>query len=170
MEETSSQQTNQIAQPEVDKQTISWTASEYIVHEKSMGWHGILFGAAAVLAVAVFLISHDKLAVIVIVASAFAMSSYAKKKPSEKNYALNDTGITIDGQFYSYSEFRSFSVVEEGALDSIWLKRLNRLTPTIVMYFPPEDEEKIQTKLEMYLPFESRNLDLIDRFTKRIRF
>ncbi len=149
---------------------ISWTASEYISHEKNMLWHIYLFAIAVVLVVLVYLISQDKLAVIVIILSAVAMSVYATKKPTEKTYSLGPDGLSIDNNTFEYSMFRSFSIVEEGAIDSIWLKPLKRTTPTIVIYFAIEDEEKIEKILSSYLPFEDRKLDLIDRVTKRIRF
>lgn len=44
------------------------------------------------------------------------------KKPSLKSYEVSTDGISIDNQFYSYDEFRSFSILEEGAVNSIWLK------------------------------------------------
>lgn len=149
---------------------ISWTASEYISHEKSMSWHTMLFVAAGILTLIVFIVSRDILATIVILLSATAMSVYAKKKPSEKSYILNDQGISIDGREYTFGVFRSFSIVEEGTIDSVWLKPLQRFSPTIVIYFPPDEEERIQDVLAAFLPFEEKSLDAIDRLTKRIRF
>jgi len=153
-----------------DATTISWTASEYISHEKNKTWHLYLFAVASILIVLVYLVSQDKLAVIVIILSTVAVSVYATKKPIEKNYSLDSSGLRIDNNYFDYSIFRSFSIVEEGAIDSIWLKPLKRTTPTIVIYFPLEEEEKIEKILSAYLPFEDRKLDLIDRVTKRIRF
>lgn len=154
----------------ITAQPVAWTASEYISHEKSMSWHGILYITAVVLSFIVYLVSKDKLAVLVILMSAVAMSVYAKKKPSLKSYELSSDGIGIDNQFYSYDEFRSFSILEEGAVNSIWLKRLQRFSPPVVIYFSKDEEERIQDILENYLPFEEKNLDFIDRATKRIRF
>ena len=149
---------------------VSWTASEYISHEKNMMWHLYLFGVAAVLVVLVYLISKDILAVIVIILSAVAVSVYATKQPTEKTYTLDSDGLRIDNNTYEYSLFRSFSIVEEGAVNSIWLKPLKRTTPTTVIYFGRDDEDKIGEILSAYLPFEDRKLDLIDRVTKRVRF
>lgn len=151
-------------------QPVVWTASEYISHEKSIGWHGLLFIAAVILAIIVFLFSNDKLAVLVILMSAAAMSVYARKKPSLKSYVLSSEGVSVDGRFFPYAEFRSFSIIEEGAVYSIWLKKLQRFSPPVVIYFSTENEEMIQGILEYYLPFEEKNLDLIDRASKRIRF
>lgn len=165
------------ANPQIDRATqntdigeISWTASEYISHEKNMMWHIYLYAIAVVLVVMVYLISKDILAVIVIILSAVAVSVYATKQPTEKTYSLGSEGLRIDNNIFDYSLFRSFSIVEEGAVDSIWLKPLKRTTPTTVIYFAKEDEDEIENILSTFLPFEDRKLDLIDRVTKRIRF
>ena len=155
---------------EADQKTVSWTASEYISHEKSASWHGLLFVVAGIMTLAVYIISHDILAGIVILLSASAMSVYAKKKPQQKSYELNSEGVAIDNQFFSYDGFRSFSIIEEGAIDSIWLKPLKRLSPTVVIYFPTDQLDEIEELLSKFLPFEEKSLDLIDRATKRIRF
>lgn len=149
---------------------IEWTASEYISHEKSAGWHGMLFAAAGVLITVVFIVSRDILSTIVIALSAVAMSVYAKKKPEQKSYLLDSQGITIDGTLYPFANFKSFSIVEEGSINSVWLKPLQRLVPTTVIYFPPDQEEKIEDLLSYYLPFEQKSMDAIDRMTRRIRF
>ena len=149
---------------------IEWTASEYISHEKSISWHGALFAAAAVLIVIVFVVSRDILSTIVIALSAVAMSVYAKKKPEQKAYRLDDQGVSINDSLYPYAAFKSFSIVEEGSINSIWLKPLQRFSPTTVIYFPPDQEEAIEDLLSHYLPFEQKSMDAIDRITRRIRF
>lgn len=151
-------------------QSINWTASEYISHEKTTKWHTYLFAVAGVVVFVVYIISKDILASIVILLSATAMSVYAKKPPSERSYELGHDGVSIDGKAYGYDMFKSFSIVEEGAINSIWLKPIQRISPTIVMYFPQDKEEEIQDMLAYYLPFEEKSLDAIDRLTKRIRF
>ncbi len=168
MEEANPSVENAVQSTDVGE--ISWTASEYISHEKNKMWHVYLFAIASVLVVLVYLISKDILAVIVIILSAVAVSVYATKEPTQKTYTLDSTGLIIDNNAYDYSLFRSFSIVEEDAVDSIWLKPLKRTTPTTVIYFGKDDEDKIEKILSTYLPFEDRKLDLIDRVTKRVRF
>jgi hypothetical protein len=85
-------------------------------------------------------------------------------------YIVDEKGIQVQEKFHPYAEFRSFSVVEEGAINSIWLKPLKRFVPIVVMYFSPEDEQKIIDVLANFLPHEERELDAIDRLSKRMRF
>lgn len=149
---------------------VEWTASEYVAHEKSANWYFSLFAGSSVLVIAVFLVTRDLLASIVILLACSAIGVYAARKPSIKSYQINEKGIQIDDRFHPYLEFRSFSIVEEGAIDCVWIKPLKRFSPIVVMYFSPEDEQKIIDTLANFLPHEERQLDAIDRFSRRMRF
>jgi hypothetical protein len=150
--------------------SLNWSASEYVAHEKSAGWYGLFFAGSFVTVLLVFLITRDVLASIVVLLACVAISVYAARKPGTNNYVVDENGVKVQERFYPYSTFRSFSLVEEGAINSIWLKPLKRLSPIVVMYFSPEDEQKIIDVLANFLPHEDRELDAIDRFSKRIRF
>lgn len=150
--------------------SLSWSASEYVAHEKSAGWYGIFFAGSLGIVFLVYLVTRDVLASIVVLLSCSAISVYAARKPGTNNYVLDENGIKVQDKFYPYGVFRSFSLVEEGAINSIWLKPLKRLSPIVVMYFSPEDEQKIIDVLANFLPHEERELDAIDKFSKRMRF
>jgi hypothetical protein len=149
---------------------VQWSASEYVAHEKSAGWYGLFFAGSLAIVALVFLITRDILASIVVLLSCSAISVYAARKPGTNSYVVDEKGVKVQERFYPYSTFRSFSLVEEGAINSIWLKPLKRLSPIVVMYFSPEDEQKIVDVLANFLPHEDRELDAIDRFSKRMRF
>jgi uncharacterized membrane protein YobD (UPF0266 family) len=140
---------------------VSWTASEYVAHEKAAGWYAALFAGTFGLVAIIFLITRDILASLVILLACVAIAVYAAWKPGTNKYVINEKGIQIQEKFYAYSDLRSFSVVEEGAIDSIWVKPLKRFTPVVVMYFSPEDEQKIIDVLANFLPHEEHELVLI---------
>lgn len=152
------------------QEPISWTASEYVAHEKPAHWYAALMGGVATLTVVVYLINRDILTAIAIMSMGICVAVLAGRKPAAKSYTLSAQGITVDQKRYAFGEFSSFSVVEEGAIDSIWLKPLARFTPFLIIYFAPEDEEKIITMLSDFLPHEQRELDAVDRLTRRLRF
>jgi len=150
--------------------TVEWTASEYVAHEKSANWYISLLVGSIVLVIAVFLVTNDFLASIVILLVSSVIGVYAARKPVINRYIVNEKGIQVGDNFRPYLEFRSFSVVEEGAINSVWVKPLKRFAPIVVMYFSPEDEQKIIDTLANFLPHEERELDAIDRLSKRMRF
>lgn len=149
---------------------VEWTASEYIAHEKGASWYAVLSAGGFFLVAFVYVVTRDILASIVIILACVAIGVYAGRKPAIKKYTLDEKGVQADEKFHLYREFRSFSVVEEGAINSIWLKPLKRFAPIVVMYYSPEDEQKIVDVLANFLPNEERQLDAVDRFSKRIRF
>ena len=161
---------SQINNEPATTETIAWEASEYVAHEKQMSWYLALYGGSLFITMVVYLLNRDILTAVAIMTVAFCAGFFASRQPSSKKYVLSSKGIEIDGRTYKYAAFRSFSLVEEGAIDSIWLKPLSRFTPAIVMHFAPEDEDKILEVLSTFLPHEQRELDAIDRASRRLRF
>lgn len=150
--------------------SISWTASEYISHEKSLMWFGYLACGAIILCILVFLATQDWIAVAVVAATVLMLGVYANRKPKTRQYTLDENGLHIDEILHSYTKFKSFSVVEEGAIRSIWLKPLKRISPVVVLYCAPNEESEIIQTLSYFLPHEQRELDQIDRISKQLRF
>ena len=138
---------------------VKWTASEYIAHEKNNSWYLIFAGAGLVLVGVVYLVTQDILASIVVLLAIVALGVAAGRKPSTRNYEISEDGVKVGERLYPFGVFKSFSVVEEGGIDSIQLKHRQRLTPMVVMYFSPEDEEKIFNALSKFLPHQQRELD-----------
>lgn len=105
---------------------------------------------------------------IVVVAIMFGV--FAARQPRVLAYQLDHSGIRIGDKFYPYSEFKSFSVLDEGPVSSILLLPLKRFMPGVSMYYPPEQEEKIVTVIANYLPHEEREPDPLDRLMRKMRF
>ncbi len=150
---------------------VSWTASEFVDHDKSSGWYMLLALSAIGLAAITYFFSHGDListAVVLVVFAAFGV--FAARKPRQLEYNVNDQGIKIGEKFYPYSSFRSFSIVQEDALESIWLMPLKRFMPIISIYFDSDDGQKIIDVLGQALPIENREPDFVDKLMHRIRF
>ena len=154
--------------PELD--VIEWSASEYISHPKNRSWYIGLGAAAAVMTIAIFVITHNLLSALVVAMTCMAVGVFAARAPATKRYRLSEVGVHVDDKFFAYANFKSFSVMDEGAIACIWLRPIRRFMPTVAMYYAPDDEERIAMMLENFLPEEDRQHDLIDRAVKKIRF
>ena len=165
-EQNQSQDTTHYA----DMASVSWTASEFIDHEKSSGWFVSLAAFTGLAVVVTYLISKDWITVVAILVAACLFGVTAKRRPRTLQYDLDSTGVRIGGKPYAYADFKSYSVIEEGAFNSIQLMPLKRFLPPISLYFPPEQEEQIVDLLADYLPHEDRDHDPIDRLMKRMHF
>jgi len=150
--------------------TINWSASEYIAHEKAPSWFAGVAAVAARVAAALFVVTRELLASITVLVVVFVGMFYAGRKPETRSYELSDKGLVVDGKHYSMTEFKSFSIVQEGAVESIWLESLGKFTPTIRLYFAPEDGQRIAGVLEQLLPYQQREIDAVEKASRRIRF
>jgi hypothetical protein len=149
---------------------ITWTASEYIAHEKTAGWYMVLAGAAAVLAALIYLFTRDVISPAVVIVSALLLGVYGARKPRELQYGLGPDIITIGDKQFHYGEFRSFSIIDDGAFSSIVFMPLKRFAPLLTIYYAPEDEDRIVAMLADRLPMDEHKLDAVDRLMRRIRF
>jgi hypothetical protein len=150
--------------------SVSWTASEYVAHDKSPGWYALVVLAALVLAAIIFLLTKDKISTGVVVAVGIAFAGYGARKPRQLQYVLNDSGLSIGDKHYGWGHFRSFAVIDEGAFSNILFMPLKRFSPLITVYYDPKDEAKIMPLLSDRLPMEDRDHDVVDRLMHRIRF
>lgn len=150
-------------------ENISWQASEYIHHEKDPLWY-VYFAIISILLLAgTYFLLKDVISLIVITLMAIAVLVFANRKPLALDYQLSDEGIAINGKGYSYAQFKSFSVVAMGAVESIYLEPLERFMPPISIYFAPEDADKIINTIGSYLPHREHKPDIIDTIVRRIR-
>jgi hypothetical protein len=147
-----------------------WTASEYVSVDKSMLWYLALAVGSFVVGVLLYVITRDVIGVFVVGIFAIAIGLFAGRPAKILHYSLDETGLTVDQKQYAYAVFKSFAVIEEGAIDCIWLISLRRFAPPVAMYFDPKDEEKIIDILSEFLPMEERKPDSIDTFMTRIGF
>lgn len=149
---------------------ITWTASEFMAHHKNGNWYVILFAGAVVAAILIYLLTKDKITASMLLMAAVLMAVVAARQPRTLAYVLNDVGLQIEQKLYPYHDFKAFSVINEGAINSIMLLPLKRFAPSVTIYYDPKDEDKILDTLSLVLPYEEREQDPIDRFMQRIRF
>ena len=149
---------------------IEWTASEFISHQKTGKWYVSLGALSACATLIVFLVTKNIFSAFVVAAACMALGVLAARQPQTKRYIVSADGVTIGDTPYPYSMFKSFSVIDDDAIRCIWLRPLKRFMPTVVMYYPPDQEERILLMLENFLPIEDRQHDFVDRLSRRIRF
>lgn len=157
--------------PRSDKaESVEWTGSEFVAHQKSLGWFMMLFLAAAIVAALVYFITKEIFSTAIVVFAAIVFAAAGVHKPRVLAFRLDQSGLTIGQKFYPYGQFKSFAVIEDGAFSSVVFMPLKRFLPPIDIYIPPDNAEKIMEVLSANLPVETRELGLIDTLARRIRF
>lgn len=149
---------------------ITWTASEYVSHDKNILWFLYVIIAVVATAGLIYLITRELISSLAIFVVGIAFSAFAARPPRVLNYSVDSHGLSIDQKHYPYSSFKSFSVIQDAAVRSIILMPLQRFGLPITIYFDPSDEQKIVETLGGHLPYENRRPSPIDNFMRRIRF
>jgi hypothetical protein len=149
---------------------ISWTASEFIAHEKPTGWYVLIAAGAVVAAAITWLVTRDIMPTSAVFIGITLLAFYASHKPNQQQYQLDESGLTIGNRHLPYHEFRSFAVMPEGAFLSVELTPLRRFSMYATLYLDPADEERIISYLSMHLPMEEAKPSLTDDLMRRIRF
>jgi len=151
-------------------QDITWTASEFIAHDKSSGWYGMLVLGTLAAAGLAFLVTRDYVSVAVVIVAGMVLGVYAGHQPRQLEYKLDKKGFSIAGKRHAFNEFRCFTVEPEGAFAGITFMPLKRFAAPITIYYAPDDEKKVMDLLSAQLPFEEYRADAVDNLMKRIRF
>ena len=170
----------QSVQPSVDEtdaqqsdivgvEPVRWQATEYIHHDKSVGWFSVFSLVVIVfILIAIFLIKSVTFAILVPVMAA-ALVVYSYRPPRVIDYTLSRQGLHINDRLYSFSEFKSFGVIRDDGEYSIMLIPTKRFRPGVTVYFPEEAGEAIVDMLGARLPMQELKLDIIDKLTRKLR-
>jgi hypothetical protein len=149
--------------------SVSWEAPEFIEHRHGPGWYLALVISTLAFAFFIYVITKDIIATAIIIIVGIILWIFAGQKPGLAKYEIDDRGITINGKLYNYGDYKSFALISEGVLSSVNLFPLKRFMPPLSAYFEPEDEAKIKNVLGEYLPYENRQLENIERLSRRLR-
>ena len=157
-------------QQPVQPEGLTWTASEFVAHEKNASWYGLLVAAGLVTAGADYLVTKDMVSTAVVLVAVAALAVLSSHKPRIKQYVLTVTGVQIGAKSYFFQDFKNFSIAEDGNAASIIFTPLKRFMPALTMYVTPDMEDQVIDFLSTILPFEQHKPDAVDALMRRIRF
>jgi hypothetical protein len=170
VEQSGSAEANIAQKPIHAARGFSWEGPEYLEHDRSAGWYGLLGLAILIIAAALYFLTKDYFAIGATIIAGIIAGVYAGRKPNQVTYELTNKGLKMGQKFYAYGTFRSFSLYREGQLSSVNFIPIKRVMPPIAAYFNPKDEQKIIESIGDHLPYDQHKLDTIDRLTRRLRF
>jgi hypothetical protein len=150
---------------------VDWTASEYVAHDKNIGWYSVAVLATLLIAVLVYFITGKSwFSALMMLIGGGVFVAAAARPPKVLNYSVDERSLVIGSKIYMLSNFKSFSVIEEGPIQSILLIPLERFMPGLTVYYDPKDETRITTVLGASLPYEERQAPFVDKMMRKIRF
>lgn len=149
--------------------TISWTADEFIVHEKSQKWFIYLWVGAGLMVVAALFLLKDWIFALLIAVMAATVMVITRRTPREMNYTLSQEGLTVGDKFFSMDSFSHFGLVKEGAVWNLRLVSNRRFVPPVTAYLPHDQGEQIVDLLGALLPMEDVQTDIIDKIVTKTK-
>lgn len=154
----------------VNKDTIvEWDGQEYVTYEKNTGWYvGLVIVGLLLVAGSIWLKWWTFAALVVV--SVVALFVYATRPPRVIHYTLSGDGLKEStGRTYKFEDYKAFGVLQDDKRFAIVLRPHKRFSPSVTVYFPEEQGEKIVDMFGARLPMEQVKLDFIDKIVKFLR-
>ena len=165
---------SQLGAPEIPDRpivdTITWTGSEFLDKHKNATWYLSLAVIIAVICAVIYLIGRDIFPVIFIVIISILFAIVASRKPRQIQYSVSDSGLSIGRRTYSFADFKSFSLQQDGAIGYVNLMPLKRLALEVSLYYPPEEENRVIEAISSHIPHDQVEEPLVDRLFKTFHF
>jgi hypothetical protein len=150
--------------------SISWSAPEFIQHERSPLWYPALLVAFVGLAAIMYIITKDKIAAGVVVVVGIIVAFAAARKPRDVSCQITGGTISVGTKTYGFSQFKSFGIIREGKLSYVELIPVKRFMPAVSAYFKDVDEHQITSAIGQYLPYEERKMAGVERLSHHFKF
>ena len=149
---------------------LTWTASEYIHHEKSKNWFISLAGITILAAAIIYLIFRDFIATGTVLFSGLVFGVFASREPKDMQFSVGYSEIFIGEKVYSYQDFKSYAISQEGGMPTIVLYPLKRFDTLKTIYCAPDMIDQIVEIIAEQLPVDEHQPDAIDRLMHKVRF
>ena len=153
-----------------DTTRIAWEAPAFAYYEKTWLWMGgvVLVG---LIFLGVFFLLKDYSAMAVVVAGTAVFLQQARKKPEQIQYAVDNDGIKVGDKLFSWTELKSFWLIDEAGGGHLYLETTNRLLPVRTIHLANVEPSEVRARLVQHLPERTtRTEELADRILRIIKF
>jgi hypothetical protein len=154
---------------DIDRVNFSWVGPEFVMVEKSSRWFMGLFAAVLILGGLIYLVTRDFISVGTIVIAIILLGTYSLRRPKNIAYNLNDQSIGIGKRRFLYSEYKHFTVNQEGNYVIINFVPLKRFSlPVGACCRLGSEEDQVINYLSLKLPYEQHKMDMFDSIIQRM--
>lgn len=153
-----------------EEEVIEWSASEYVHHQKTIVWYTAYVAIAVVIMALVFISIRDIATLVVSGIAAVVFAVIANRPPRLLNYRIMPNGLNINNRYYSFEDYKSFILIDEGASSSVMLVPLKRFGSPLNIYYSLQDEERVVDAISQHLPVEVGQLDVFEQLMRKLRF
>lgn len=160
---------------ETASRVLAWEAPEFTHHQKGFLWMVAVWVVAFGLVAAALWSYHFTflgiLSALVPVAAALALTTQGRLHPETVRIVLDEQGITVKGQLYTWSELKSFWLVFTPLTQTLYFETTRPLLAVVTLQLAKQDPEAVRSALLEHLPERTdRAEEFGDRLSRLIRF
>jgi len=159
------------SQPQqASSELLAWQDSEFIYHAKSPLWYAAVVVTSIILGLSLFFIlDRDFFIFIVIAIIAAALIVIGNRKPHTIPYQLHPDGIDVNGNFHSFHDYKSFSIIEEAGRVGLELHPVGKIQFPTTVLFGQKEIETIMPVIVNNLPMMEKEHSLVDRLVNNLK-
>lgn len=148
--------------------SIAWTISDGPQQHFSGKWYLLVsLFFAALIAMAIWWMQSILTAVLFGLIF-IALIIYTRRTPQDVTYRLDDDGLFINDQLYSFDKFSGFGIIENGKNYTIVMLPSQRLATALTLNFDRVNGEKIVDFLGAILPMRQIQENIIDKIVRKL--
>lgn len=152
-----------------DEVLLQWQVQDTAPEHKSTLWYIILgLIAAVIIVIAIFTQTWFVIPLGILVP--WALSLYTNRGIGDHTYELATFHVSVDGKVHTYSNFKSFFVVETGKLTTFELVPGKRFGQLVTLHANDEEAEDVAEILASVLPETEPQGYVGESFFKRLKF
>jgi hypothetical protein len=144
-------------------QEVSWQASEYISHQRGIGWYAGFVSVVFAISAGIIYWQRDIFSVVVLLLLSGGLLYFINAKPNSRTYIIDDDGISIGDALFPFETFRSFSIQAERGLYLLTFRPLKRFGLPTEAYMTKAEVDLVVAILQRHLPLEEREMNFIDK-------
>ncbi len=165
---------NNVDEQETDEdlsvELASWTASEFIAHEKPSYWHFAVIGVAIVISAIIYIFTQELISSFAVIVLGAVFTIYGSAKPRTVQYRLTSEGVYTDEKLHLYNDFKSFSTIETTGLPYIQLISRKRFMMPLTLYTEPSSVDQITEIIGKHVPYDQKHQDPVDKLSAKLKF
>ncbi len=146
----------------------SWTAHEFIYHEKNLNWF-LGFALLTIILLGISILTKNYFFAFLIVIASFLIFIQSQKHPRRIKFTISEEGITADDRTFAFSQITSFWIFEE---QEKWLSLETKILLQTRVSIPLENEspEKIRNILSKFIPEKKQTEHFSDLIARKLKF
>ncbi|MDO4870576.1 MAG: hypothetical protein Q3996_00555 [Candidatus Saccharibacteria bacterium] len=148
--------------------SVSWTISDGPTRQFSAKWYILITLTFTILIALAIWLMQSILTAVLFGLIFVALIIYTRRPAQDITYRLNDDGLFINDQLYTFDKFSSFGIIENNKNYTIIMLPSKKLATSLTINFDRVNGEKIVDFLGAILPMRQVQENLIDKIIRQL--